>query len=54
LQPGQSKEVTVTVPAKYLSIYDESKNAWQLVPGSYTFMVGGSSLDLPLKKTSTY
>ena len=54
LDPGQSKEVTVTVPAKYLSIFDEQQNRWQLVPGSYTFLVGGSSQDLPLKQAVNY
>lgn len=54
LKAGESKEVTVVIPAKYLSIYDESKGAWQLVPGSYTFMVGGSSRDLPLSKSAAY
>ena len=48
LNPGESKEVTVTVPAKYLSIYDEASSNWRLVPGSYTFMAGGSSKELPL------
>ena len=54
LQPGESKEVTVTVPKKYLSIFDETGNAWKLVSGSYTFMVGGSSQDLPLNQSATY
>ena len=54
LEPGQSKEVSVTVPAKYLSIFDEGANAWKLVPGEYTFMVGGSSQDLPLKASANY
>jgi beta-glucosidase len=48
LNPGESKQVTVTVPAKYLSIYDEGSSNWKLVPGGYSFMVGGSSRDLPL------
>jgi beta-glucosidase len=48
LNPGESKEVTITVPAKYLSIYDEASSSWKLVPGSYTFMAGGSSKDLAL------
>jgi beta-glucosidase len=48
LKPGESREVTVSVDAKYLSIYDDSTGGWKLVPGSYTFMVGGSSQDLPL------
>ncbi len=50
LNPGESKDVTVTVDPKYLSIYDEATDAWKLVPGSYTFMVGGSSQDLPLNE----
>ena len=54
LEPGESKLVTVTVPQKYLSIYDEDANAWKLLPGSYTFMVGGSSQDLPLKASVNY
>jgi beta-glucosidase len=54
LQPGESREVTVTVPTKYLSIFDESQSAWKLVPGSYTFLVGGSSQDLPLKQSANY
>ena len=48
LNAGESKEVSVTVDPKYLSIFDESLDGWKLVPGSYTFMVGGSSQDLPL------
>jgi beta-glucosidase len=54
LEPGQSKEVSVSVPSKYLSIFDESANGWKQVPGSYTFMVGGSSQDLPLKESANY
>ena len=50
LNPGESKEVTIAVPAKYLSIYDEASSGWKLVPGSYTFMAGGSSKDLPLSE----
>src|SRR5271157_3039952 len=53
LDPGQSKDVTVTIPAKYLSIYDESSSEWKLMPGSYTFMAGGSSQDLPLSEKIT-
>jgi len=48
LNPGESKQVTVTVPPLYLSVYDVSSNSWKLVPGSYTVMAGGSSKDLPL------
>jgi beta-glucosidase len=48
LKAGESKEVTVTVDSKYLSIFDEATDAWKLVPGIYSFMVGGSSQALPL------
>ncbi|HZV88258.1 MAG TPA: glycoside hydrolase family 3 C-terminal domain-containing protein [Candidatus Binatus sp.] len=48
LKAGESKDVSVSVDAKYLSIYDEGAGAWKLVPGGYTFMVGGSSQELPL------
>ncbi len=48
LNPGESKEVSVSVPAKYLSIFDEPSNSWKLIPGSYNFRVGPSSKDLPL------
>ena len=48
LNPGESKQVSVSIDPKYLSIFDEASDGWKLVPGSYTFMVGGSSQDLPL------
>jgi len=48
LNPGESKQISVSIDPKYLSIYDETQDGWKLVPGTYTFMVGGSSQDLPL------
>jgi beta-glucosidase len=51
LNPGESKEVTVDVQPKYLSIFNVDQNTWQLLPGDYTLMVGGSSQDLPLKES---
>jgi beta-glucosidase len=48
LGPAESREVAVAINRKYLSIYDESENGWKLAPGSYTFLVGPSSRDLPL------
>lgn len=53
LKPGESKEVTVDVDGKYLSIFDVRQHGWQLVPGEYHFMVGGSSQNLPLKGSVT-
>lgn len=51
LNGGESKEVTVEVDQKYLSIFNVEQNGWQLIPGEYTFLVGGSSQDLPLKES---
>ena len=48
LGPGESKRVELTIDPKYLSIFDETANAWKLLPGTYSFMVGGSSQSLPL------
>jgi beta-glucosidase len=51
LKPGESKEITVDVNPKFLSIYSTDQHGWQLIPGEYGFMVGGSSQDLPLKES---
>jgi beta-glucosidase len=53
LEAGEKKTVTVEIDPKYLSIFDEAKDAWTLLPGEYTILVGGSSQDLPLKTTLT-
>lgn len=45
----EKRTVTVDIDPKYLSIFDEAKDKWTLVPGDYTLMVGGSSQDLPVK-----
>jgi beta-glucosidase len=49
LKAGESKEVSIEVDAEYLSVFNVERDAWQLVPGSYTFLAGGSSQSLPLK-----
>jgi beta-glucosidase len=51
LDPGESKEVTIEIDPWYLSIFNVDRDAWQLLPGDYTFLVGGSSRDLPLKES---
>ncbi|HVJ08421.1 MAG TPA: glycoside hydrolase family 3 C-terminal domain-containing protein [Acidisarcina sp.] len=50
LNAGESRSVTVDIHPRYLQVFDETKNGWQTVPGSYTFAVGGSSQDLPLEQ----
>lgn len=51
VNPGESKRVELTIDPKYLSMFDETANSWKLVPGTYSFMVGGSSQNLPLTET---
>jgi len=51
LNAGESKKVTVEVDPKYLSIFNVEQNGWQLIPGEYVFLAGGSSQDLPLKES---
>jgi len=48
LEPGQSKTVTLPLDAKFLSIFDEQKDDWSLLPGEYKIFVGGSSRSTPL------
>ena len=49
LNPGEQRTVTVKIDPKYLSVFDVQKDGWMLVPGDYAILVGGSSLNLPLK-----
>lgn len=51
LNAGETKDVTVDIDPMYLSIFSVDKNSWQLIPGDYTIMVGGSSQNLPLKES---
>jgi beta-glucosidase len=50
LNPGESREVSVPINPRELSIFDDTANTWKQLPGTYTFMVGGSSKDLPLRQ----
>lgn len=48
LAPRASKTITVTLNPLTLSIFDVEKNAFTMVPGDYTILVGSSSADTPL------
>jgi beta-glucosidase len=50
LKKGESAHISVSVDPLYLSIYDEAHGGWKLVPGSYSFTVGGSSQDQKLRQ----
>lgn len=51
LQPRQSTQLTITVPAQDLSVWKSA--TWTLVPGLYTVSAGHSSRDLPVQRTVT-
>ncbi len=51
LAPGESKTVTVAADPRVMSIFDEQKNAWSLLPGAYNIFAGPSSSETPLKAT---
>lgn len=51
LQPGEEKTITVMLDPRALSIFDEQKNGWTLLPGSYHVVAGASSADTPLSGT---
>jgi beta-glucosidase len=53
LKAGESKEVAIDIDPKYLSVFNVERDAWQLIPGNYTLMVGGSSQALPLQETAS-
>ncbi len=48
LAPGEAKTVTVKLEPKFLSIFNEAKDDWELLPGDYRIFVGGSSDSTPL------
>lgn len=48
LGAGESKLVTLPLNALYMSIWDEKKNAFTLLPGDYKVLVGPSSVSTPL------
>jgi beta-glucosidase len=48
LIPGESKHISIPIDQHRLTIFDVVHKDWQLVPGSYEFLIGRSSRDLPL------
>ena len=51
LQPGESKDVTITLGKDALSFYDEATAAWKAEAGQFEAWVGNASDNLKLKKT---
>lgn len=54
LEPGESKTVNVRLEPKFLSIFNEKTDSWELLHGTYTFFVGGSSRNTPLTAKVTH
>jgi len=48
LAAGESKTVTLPLNPLYMSIFDEKKDAFSLLPGDYKILVGPSSHETPL------
>ena len=53
LEPGQSRTVTLRLDPKFLSVFNEQKDDWELLHGDYKLFVGGSSRNTPLAATVT-
>jgi beta-glucosidase len=51
LAPGESKAVSVSIDDRVLKTFDEEKNVWNMRPGDYQVLVGGSSDNTPLTET---
>jgi beta-glucosidase len=49
LEPGESKQVTMTLDKSALSYYDPVRKQWIAEPGDFEVLVGSSSADIKLK-----
>ena len=50
LQPGENKDVSITINKEALSFYDESSASWKAEAGKFEALVGNTSDNLKLKK----
>lgn len=50
LQPGETKDVDITIGKNALSFYDETSASWKAEPGTFTALVGDASDHITLKK----
>ena len=53
LQPGESKDVKISLDSTALSFYDEKSGQWTAEPGRFEALVGTSSNNLPFKAKFT-
>ncbi len=50
LQPGESKDVNITIQKDALSFYDEATSSWKAEAGQFEALVGNAADNLKLKK----
>jgi beta-glucosidase len=53
LKPGETKTVTMQLPATAFQYYDEAKKQWVLEPGQFEVLVGSASDDIRQKASLT-
>lgn len=53
LQPGETKEVTITIGKDALSLYDDKAASWTAVPGQFEALVGNASDNIVSKVAFT-
>ena len=53
LQPGESRDVTITIGGRAFQYWDETRGDWTTSLGKRTMLVGTASDDLPLKANFT-
>jgi beta-glucosidase len=51
LQPGESKQISVTVDPRLLARYDTKSHKWVIAKGAYELSLGASSRDLKLNSS---
>jgi beta-glucosidase len=51
LGAGETRTVNLKIDSLGLSVFNADKDQWEILPGSYTIFVGGSSRSTPLKET---
>jgi beta-glucosidase len=50
LSAGESRTVNLAIDPLHMSVFNADKDAWEVMSGDYTLMVGPSSRALPLKE----
>ncbi|MDO6446774.1 glycoside hydrolase family 3 C-terminal domain-containing protein [Colwellia sp. 1_MG-2023] len=54
LQPGETKQISITLTKRDLSFWDTNNNDWLAEPGEFEVQLGTSSDNILLKETFTY